>query len=79
MTETVVVSSNSTVVVDGKTPVVILSGQIGPPGPSSSISIMSDVDLAELEDKSLLVYDAVSQKWKASKRLEDHLVNAGFF
>lgn len=79
MTETIVVSSNSTVVVDGKKPVVVLSGQMGPRGPSSSISIMSDVDLIELKDKSLLVYDVDSQKWKASKKLEDHLVNAGFF
>lgn len=75
----VVSETTTAVVVDGKTPVIILSGQIGPPGPSGSLSAMSDVDLTSLQPNSLLIYDASSQKWKAGKNLEDHLVNAGFF
>jgi len=74
-----VISQNTTpVVVDGKKPVVVLSGQLGPPG-ESTLSALRDVDVSTLAPNSLLLYDTVSQKWKAEKKLEDHLVNAGFF
>lgn len=89
MSETIVVkASNNTVVIDsssyntvldGKKPVVVLSGQLGPPG-VSSISLLSDVDLTQnLETDSVLMYDSNTSKWKPSKKLESHLVNAGFF
>jgi hypothetical protein len=87
MADTVVTSSTNTVVLgrenyttvlDGKKPVVILSGQLGPPG-KSSLSLLDDVDIAQKTADSILMYDEDTGKWKPSKKLESHLVNAGFF
>lgn len=78
-TTTAVVDSKTVAVVDGRTPVVVLSGQLGPPG-KSDLSLLNDVDFSTPpEQDSLLMYDSNALKWKASKKLENHLVNAGFF
>jgi hypothetical protein len=81
VTTTTTVTNRETVVVENRQPVVILSGQMGPPGVrgASSLSGLEDVDLSSLQDKSILMYDSNSSKWKPSKNLENHLVNAGFF
>ena len=79
MTEVVVVSSNQTVIVDNNKPTVVLSGQMGPPG-VSRLSYLDDVDTTQnLEQDSILMYDPNSSKWRPNKKIENHLVNAGFF
>ena len=40
---------------------------------------LPDVSTTGLEDKSLLLYNAISGIWEPSKRLEDHFINAGQF
>lgn len=55
---------------------------VGIQGPSgvTELNSASDVDTTQdLQDKSLLMYDANSGKWKPSKKLEDHYMNAGHF
>jgi hypothetical protein len=79
---TVSVDSTNTVVVDNNKPIVILSGQMGPPGVrgASSLTQLDDVDITQnLEQDSVLMYSQTSGKWIPSKKLESHLVNAGFF
>lgn len=74
----VTVGNNNTVTVEGKTPAVIVTGMLGPPG-VNKIADMSDIDFTGLQQDSILMYDTSSNKWKPSKKLETHLINAGFF
>lgn len=46
----------------------------------NNISEMDDVDVSVgLENNSLLMYNAPLNKWKPTKKLEDHYMNAGHF
>ena len=79
--EKIDVTKTERVVVQDKAPTVIVTGIMGPPG-RSSLSASTDIDLTDLPtlgDGSLLVYSATTQKWTASKTLDDVNVNAGFF
>jgi hypothetical protein len=88
-TETVVIASTQTVtstsietvtvVQEQQNPVIVVGGIMGPPGPSSTVSNSSDVDITTLQDGSMLVYNAADSKWQATKLLEKQVINAGFF
>lgn len=78
MSEVVVTSSNSAVVVNRDTSKIILSGQLGPPG-RSEVSLMEDVDLTNLQDGGILVYAQNIAKWQATNLLEKQIMNGGFF
>lgn len=46
----------------------------------TNLSEMDDVDVSVgLENNSLLMYNAPLNKWKPTKKLEDHYMNAGHF
>ena len=81
ITQIVDVTKTERVVVQDKAPTVIVTGIMGPPG-RSSLAASTDIDLNDLQtlgDGALLVYNAATQKWTASKTLEQVTVNAGFF
>lgn len=64
-TTTAVVDSKTVAVVDGRTPVVVLSGQLGPPG-SSTLAGLSDVNFSIAPQTNwTLVYDSTISAWKA--------------
>lgn len=70
----------SLVVIDDTREIIVISGSIGPKGDSGTmLSNLQDVDNTGLEQDSVLMYDSSSSKWKPSKKLENHLINAGFF
>lgn len=58
---------------------VIVTGMMGPPGVSSSISQSSDVDLTGLTNGATLVYSSGVQKWQATNQLDNQIMNGGFF
>jgi len=89
MTETVVTSSSNTsiiteqvntnVVVDNeKQPTVIVTGVMGPRG-ATQIADSSQFDLTELGSGSVLVYNAVTEKWVATNLLDQQIVESGQF
>lgn len=45
----------------------------------TSIGGASDVDLSELEDGSMLVYEQNIERWKAVKKLEKQIMEGGFY
>lgn len=45
----------------------------------TSISGASDVDLSELEDGSMLVYEQNIERWKAVRKLEKQIMEGGFY
>jgi hypothetical protein len=88
-TETIVVESSSTVtnttvevstvVQTLETPTIVVGGIMGPPGPASNLSSSGDVDITNLQDGSMLVWDTANNKWQATTLLEKQVINAGFF
>ena len=87
MTETVVTTSNNTVVVDNTSvqavveanPVTtIVTGMMGPPG-SSTINGMADTDVSNLTAGSLLVYNTQTAKWTSTTLLNQQYVDCGQF
>jgi hypothetical protein len=87
MTETVVTTSNNTVVVDNtvnqtvvevNATTTIVTGMMGPPG-STSISGMADTDVSNLTAGSLLVYNTQTAKWTSTTLLNQQYVDCGQF
>jgi hypothetical protein len=78
MTEVIVTESNNTVVVDTKTPTVIVTGMM-PPSTVSSITNSVDVDLQQLQDGGVLVYNSTTQKWSATNLLDRQIIESGQF
>ena len=60
---------------------VVAVGIQGPPGTSSSntISGAGDVDVSNLRDGSVLVYETESEKWKSTTLLNKQAIDAGEF
>lgn len=90
MTETVVTEQNNTVVAaaDGPGTVVtqtasiqtIVTGIMGPAGSANaSVNRLLDVDVSQLTNGSLLVYNTQTEKWTASTRLDQQIFEAGQF
>jgi hypothetical protein len=88
MTDTVVVQSNDTaviqpqvvnqVVTEEKGITLIVTGMMGPPT-VASISNSGDVDISNLQSGSMLVYNTVTNKWVATKLLDQQTIEAGQF
>jgi len=79
--EQVLVTEQEVVVVDTNTTGVVITGIMGPPGPvgATNISDMTDVDATELVDGAVLVYVANTSTWKATKKLDNQILEAGQF
>lgn len=59
--------------------VMVLRGEQGPVGPASTISTSPDVDVSNLVDGSILIYDDNINKWVASTDLEQQTMDGGFY
>jgi len=67
--------NNLTATVQGKNSVLVnQSGQV-----IRRLSDLVDVDLSGLEDGSLLIYSAATEKFVASRELEKQNINGGHF
>ena len=71
----VITENNNTVIVENQSNYAIVAGVIGPS--SNSISTMMDVDLTNLNDGSILVYDTNDYKWKSTILLNKQIVESG--
>jgi len=58
---------------------VVSVGIQGPAGPQGSITTQSDVDITNLENGSLLVYKAATNKWTSTTTLDLQNVEGGEF
>lgn len=59
-------------------PTVVVTGQIGPPGPSK-LSRLDDIDMSELVPGATLIYQANNNNWKATKLLDNQIIECGQF
>lgn len=85
-TNVIVTEINNAVIIEKKEPVVVSSqsqtkvvvgGMIGPT--PTTIKGLSDIDLTQLAAGSLLVYNAGTEKWTATNKLEQQVFESGQF
>lgn len=85
-TEIIVTEVNNAVIIEKKEPVVVSSqsqtkvvvgGMIGPT--VTTLKGLADLDLTQLAAGSLLVYNAGTEKWTATNRLEQQIFESGQF
>lgn len=76
--EKIVVTDQDSVVVENSVGTVVVTGIIGPPG-STTITGADDLDISQLTDGALLVYNAQTGLWKATNKLENQILEAGQF
>lgn len=79
MNETIVVASTGTALVRDTDTTYVVTGIVGPPGPSSTLLGNSDVNIQGLADGATLVYNASTSKFDVTTTLEKQIVNGGFF
>lgn len=73
-------SPENTILVDNPDiTTIITSAEQGPPGPpgTTTISNASDVDVSNLENGSVLVYNQPVERWVATRMLENQSVESG--
>lgn len=57
---------------------VVVTGVLAPAS-QTSISSAPDIDLTNLTNGAVLVYQENTAKWQATKTLENQVMNGGFF
>jgi hypothetical protein len=57
---------------------VVVTGVLAPVG-QTTVTGAADVDLSNLSDGAVLVYQANTAKWQATRMLENQVMNGGFF
>ena len=77
--QSVLISSQEVDVVTTSNPEVVVTGIMGPPGISGSITQSPDVDATNLINGSTLVYSTVVEKWVATTLLENQILESGQF
>lgn len=72
---------NTILVLNPDVTTIITSAEQGPPGPAGidKISDASDLDITNLENGSVLVYSESSEKWVATRLLENQNVECGHY
>jgi hypothetical protein len=75
----VVVAEQEVVVVNNETTGVVVTGIMGPPGESGSITEASDIDKTNLVNGATLVYASNASKWVATRLLDNQILEAGQF
>lgn len=94
-TEVIVETAYDTILVDGaentilvegegQTTTIVTSAEQGPQGPqgtagAATVSELTDVDLSNKTDGSLLVYSANTQKWVATTQLNNQSLESGHY
>jgi hypothetical protein len=78
-----------TVITQGSTDSVIVTGALGPPGPQGpqgapapdtfELSDLRDIDLSQLGNGSTLVYNVITNAWAATNTLSEQIVECGQF
>ena len=76
----------STIVVQKDHTTYVVTGIQGPPGVGGgagvgggSINGSTDIDITNLADGSVLVYNTTTNRWQATTTLEKQYFNGGFF
>jgi hypothetical protein len=80
--ESVIVSSTEIVIVETDTSNTVTTGVVLGAGTGAGISSISqaiDVDITELNNGSILIYNAMNAQWKATRLLQEQTIECGQF
>ena len=77
-TDVIVTEKNNAVVIERKDPVVIISGMIGPAG-VTTLQGLTNVDVTNLTNGGILVYNQTVQKWVATTTLDAQNMEGGYY
>lgn len=87
MTDTVVAQGLNTVVTTNQTtttiisedssPTIIVTGMMGPAGAASGLNSLPDIDISNLSNGSLFVYNSTTNKWVATTLLSQQSFEGG--
>lgn len=77
-TNIIVEKTQETIVIDNDIVTIITSAEQGPPG-VTRISQADDVNVSNLENGSVLVYSQSTEKWVATRLLENQSVESGHY
>lgn len=74
-------TQNEAVIVDSTEATIVVTGLMGPPGLDTpqNLALLSDVNLSNLQDGSMLVYQQQTQTWLATRNLDNQIIEAGQF
>jgi len=78
-TTAIVTEKNNTVVVNNEQPTVIIAGMIGPQSGVTTLEGLSNVDITNLVNGGLLVYQTSVQKWVATTTLDAQNMEGGYY
>ena len=79
MTETIVVASTNTAVARTTETTYVVTGIVGPPGPSRTLLSSSDVNSTQLSNGSVLVYNSQTSRFDTTTALDKQIINGGIF
>lgn len=80
MTQVIVTDANNTTIVQNPiTAQIITTGMMSVPPSVGSMATNSDVDLTNLTNGGILVYNTSTSKWTATNLLENQIFEAGQF
>jgi hypothetical protein len=77
-TEVIITEKNNAVVIEKREPQVIISGMIGPAG-VTTLQGLTNVDVTNLTNGGILVYNSTSQKWVATTTLDAQNMEGGYY
>jgi hypothetical protein len=78
MSQTIVTNDYKTVVTVDRAPKTIVTGMMGPPA-IARLSDSEDLDLSNLSDGSLLIYNSATLKWIAALELNQQTLEGGHY
>ena len=78
-TTAIVTEKNNTVVISNEQPTVIVAGMIGPQTSVTTLEGLSNVDITNLTNGGLLVYQTQVQKWVATTTLDAQNMEGGYY
>lgn len=79
MTQVIVTEKGNTVVVQNPISTRVITSGMAPPPATVSVTNSTDVDLTNLQNGGILVYNSATQKWTASNLLDKQIFEAGQF
>lgn len=77
MTQVVVIEKGTTSIVQNPTSTTVITSASSAPPSVGNLTTSTDVDITNLQDGGILVYNSSTNKWTASNLLEKQIFEAG--
>jgi hypothetical protein len=79
MTQVIVTEKGNTAIVQNPVATRVVTSGMLPPPVTGTLSLSTDVDITNLGDGGILVYNVATNKWTATNLLDKQIFEAGQF